>query len=105
MKSLGVDSGGKINTAYIERLNLTIRNSLARFVRRGMNCSKDIQIHSLAIDLFQAWYNFVKPHQCLRREINAGRKKWTQRTPAMVEGLADHILGLKELLTFRVPIQ
>jgi hypothetical protein len=46
MKSLGVDSGGKIN---IERLNLTIRNSLARFVRRGMNCSKDLQIHSHAL--------------------------------------------------------
>jgi hypothetical protein len=40
MESLGVDSGGKINTAYLERLNLTICNSLARFVRRGMNCSK-----------------------------------------------------------------
>jgi hypothetical protein len=105
MKSLGVDSGGKINTAYIERLNLTIRNSLARFVRRGMNCSKDLQIHSHAIDLFQAWYNFVKPHQSLRREINAGRRRWTQRTPAMAEGLTDHIWSLKELLTFRVPIQ
>jgi hypothetical protein len=105
MKSLGADSGGKINTAYIERLNLTIRNSLARFVRRGMNCSKDLLIHSHAIDFFQAWYNFVKPHQSLRREINAGRKRWTQRTPAMAEGLTDHVWSLKELLTFRVPIQ
>jgi len=50
-------------------------------------------------------YNFVKPHQSLRREINAGRKRWTQRTPAMAEGLTDHIWSLKELLTFRVPIQ
>lgn len=54
MKSLGIDSGGKINTAYIERLNLTIRNSLARFVRRGMNSSKNIRMHSHAIDFFQA---------------------------------------------------
>jgi IS1 family transposase len=105
MKSLGADSGGKINTAYIERLNLTIRNSLARFVRRGMNCSKDLLIHSHAIDFFQAWYNFVKPHQSLRREINVGRKRWTQRTPAMAEGLTDHVWSLRELLTFRVPIQ
>ena len=105
MKSLGADSGGKINTAYIERFNLTIRNSLARFVRRGMNCSKDLLIHSHAIDFFQAWYNFVKPHQSLRREINVGRKRWTQRTPAMAEGLTDHVWSLRELLTFRVPIQ
>ena len=107
MESLGVGSGGKINTAYIERLNLTIRNSLARFVRRGMNCSKDLQIHSHAIDFFQAWYNLVKPHQSLRIEINESesRKRWTQRTPAMAEGLTDHVWSLRELLTFRVPIQ
>jgi IS1 family transposase len=36
----GVNSGGKINTAYIEQLNLIIRNLLARFVRKGMNRSK-----------------------------------------------------------------
>ncbi len=52
MRPIGVDSGGKINTAYIERLNLTIRNSLARFVRRGINCSKYIRMHSYAIDFF-----------------------------------------------------
>ena len=105
MESLGVDSDGKINTAYIERLNLTIRNSLARFVRRGMNCSKDLRMHSQAIDFFQAWYNLVKPHQSLRLEVNEGRKRWAQRTPAMAEGLTDHVWTLKELLTFRVPIQ
>ncbi len=47
---LGADSGGRINTSYVERLNLSIRNSLARFIRRGMNCSKNIDIHSRAID-------------------------------------------------------
>ena len=35
------DSDGKINTSYVERLNLTIRNSLARFIRKTMNESKD----------------------------------------------------------------
>jgi len=105
MDSLGVGSSGRISTAYIERLNLTIRNSLARFVRRGMNCSKDLMMHSHAIDFFQAWYNFVKPHKSLRIEINEGRKRWKQHTPAMADGLTDHIWSLKELLTFRVPIQ
>ena len=31
------DSDGMINTLYMERLNLTIRNSLARFIRKTMN--------------------------------------------------------------------
>jgi hypothetical protein len=102
---LGADAGGKINTAYIERFNLTIRNSLARFIRRGMNSSKDLQMHSRAIDFFQAWYNFVKPHHSLRLEVNMVRKKRMQRTPAMAEGITDHVWSLKELLKFRVPIQ
>ena len=39
------DSDGKINTSYVERLNLTIRNSLARFVRRTMNeCGRKSKI-------------------------------------------------------------
>ena len=39
MRLLGGDADDKINTAYIERFNLTIRNSLASFIRRGMNSS------------------------------------------------------------------
>jgi IS1 family transposase len=105
MRLLGADSGGKINTSYIERFNLTIRNSLARFIRRGMNCSKNRQLHSHAVDFFQAWYNFVKPHLSLRLEVNLGRKRWMQRTPAMAEGVTDHVWSLKELLTVRVLIQ
>jgi hypothetical protein len=47
MKLLGADSEGSINTAYIERLNLTIRNSLARFVRKTMNYSKILKRHRM----------------------------------------------------------
>ncbi len=105
MELLGVNSGGSINTAYIERLNLTIRNSLARFVRKSMNCSKILKRHSNALDFFQAWYNFVKPHKSLRLEINQENKRWMQRTPAMAEGLTDHIWTIRELLDFRIPVQ
>ena len=105
LRLLGADSGARINTSYVERLNLSIRNSLARFIRRGMNCSKDLEIHSKVIDFFQAWYNFVKPHKSLRLELLMGNKKWMQRTPAMAEGLSDRIWSLSELLCFRVPVQ
>jgi hypothetical protein len=70
-----------------------------------MNCSKDLEIHSNAIDFFQAWYNFVKPHKNLRLEFTDGDRKWMQRTPAMAEGLTDYIWSLSELLGFRIPIQ
>ena len=105
LRLFGADSGGRINTAYIERINLTIRNSLARFIRKGMNFSKNAQMHSRAVDFFQAWYNFVKPHKSLRLMVNCGNKRWLQRTPAVAQKLTDHIWTLKELLTFRVPVQ
>lgn len=105
LRLLGADSGGRINTSYVERLNLSIRNSLARFVRRGMNCSKNLIIHSKALDFFQAWYNFIKPHKSLRFELKNENRRWVQRTPAMVEGLTDRIWSLGELLCFRIPVQ
>jgi hypothetical protein len=105
MSLLGADCGGTINTAYVERLNLTFRNSLARFIRRTMNFSKEMQMHVHAIDFFQAWYNLVKPHQSLRVRVDDGKRKWKQRTPLMAEGLTDHVWTLEELLTFKVPVQ
>lgn len=102
---LGADTDGKISTSYIERLNLTIRNSLARFIRKTMNFSKNWTRHSKIIDFLQAWYNFVKPHISLRVLQIDGNRKWKQRTPAMAKGLTDHIWKLGELLLFRVPVQ
>jgi len=105
LNSIHTDSNYKISTSYVEGLNRTIRNALARFIRRGMNFSKQMEMHVRALDFFQAWYNFVKPHESLRVEINQGNTRWKKRTPAMAEGLVDHIFTLEELLTFRVPVQ
>ncbi len=102
---LNVDSNGKISTSYIERFNLTVRNSLARFIRRTMNFSKKRKIHTKIVDFLQAWYNFVKPHKSLRVFQIDGNRKWKQRTPMMAEGLTDHIWKLEELLMFRIPVQ
>lgn len=77
-------------------------DSIRRFVRRGMNYSRDLQMHSNAIDFLQAWYNLVKPHQSLRLEFKKERRKSIQRTTAMAEGLTDHIWCLRELLTLKV---
>jgi hypothetical protein len=88
-----------------ERINPTIRTSLAGFIRKMMNFSKTMKMHQKTFDFFQAWYNFIKPHKSLRFKIDAGNRKWLRRTPAMAEGITDHIWSLKELLTFRVHVQ
>ena len=69
------------------------------------NFSKSALMHSRALDSFQAWYNFVKPHKSLLLMVNCGKKRWLQRTPAMAQKLTDHIWTLKKLLTFRVPVK
>lgn len=101
---LGANSDGYIGTSYAERINLTIRTSLARFIREGMNFSKKKRMHTKTLDLFQAWYNFVKPHDSLKIKINCGNRRWRYRTPAMAEKFTDHIWNLGELLGFRVPV-
>jgi hypothetical protein len=101
---LGVNSDGYIGTSYVERINLTIRTSLARFIRKTMNFSKTMKMHTKTLDLFQAWYNFIKPHDYLKLSIDSGNIKWFQRTPAMADGITDQIWSLKELFTFIVPV-
>ena len=92
---LGVNSDGYIGTSYVERINLTIRTSLARFIRKTMNFSKTMKMHTKALDLFQAWYNFIKPHKSLRLKVESGNRKWFKRTPEMAEVITDHICSLK----------
>jgi hypothetical protein len=57
--------------------------------------------------LFQAFYNFARPHMSLRlplpeQEPHASgliQPKWCHRTPGMAAGLTDHVWTFRELLT------
>ncbi|HHV24595.1 MAG TPA: hypothetical protein GXX65_08725 [Methanosarcina sp.] len=53
----------------VERINLTIRTSLARFIRKGIKFSKTMKMHQKTFDFFQAWYNFIKPHDSLKLNV------------------------------------
>lgn len=97
--------GQQINTAYVERDNLTSRQSNGRLVRKTLSHSKKSSFLRRHLALEDAVFNFVRPHQALRIALpqpTPGRK-WQQRTPAMAAGLTDHIWGLEELLSYRVP--
>ena len=98
--------GSQINTSYVERDNLTSRQSNGRLVRRTLSHSKKKEFLQRHIDLEDAFFNFVRPHSALQikmaRPGQHGRK-WKQRTPAMAAGLTDHIWSLEELLSHRLP--
>jgi len=95
----------QINTAYVERDNLTSRQSNGRLVRKTLSHSKKAYYLQHHLDLEDAVFNFVRPHLSLRvalpQPINS--RKWQQRTPAMAAGLTDHIWTLEELLSYRMP--
>ena len=103
--------GWTINTAFIERLNLDIRQRVAAVGRRvNTLCQGEKGLLDQLI-LFQTYHNFVLPHASLRQplrvaEATKGRgsaKVWRPCTPAMAAGLTDHVWSLREVLLFRVP--
>ncbi len=70
------EDSSKLNTSFIERLNLTIRQNSAYLSRRTIchaRCKERFEDH---LALIRCYYNFIRPHRALKfgPEI---------RTPAM----------------------
>ncbi len=90
-----------VNTAFIERNNGTDRNRNGRKVRKTWKTycfSKDWDVHGAVTCFTMYSYNFCWPVRTLRVQEEHGG--WSQRTPAMAAGLADHAWSLTEWLTF-----
>jgi hypothetical protein len=86
--------GSRLNTAYVERDNLTSRQSNGRLVRKTLSHSKRKEYLQFHIDFEDAVYNFVRPHSSLRRRLRRpgpNGRIWVARSPAMAAGLTDHI--------------
>lgn len=96
----------QVNTAFVERNNLSVRHYNRRLARKSQCYSKKRKLLEAQFQLFAGHYHFVKPHGGLRQRLPLpqGRRKYRKRTPAMAAGITDHIWDLKELLTFRVPV-
>ena len=101
--------GLKISTNLIERLNLTLRQSLAPLVRKGLGFCKNRELMRRRITFFQVFYNFSRSHQSLRVPLpekqrsfqGAIHTKWLSRTPGMAAGITDHVWSFRELLTVK----
>jgi IS1 family transposase len=103
--------GWQINTSFVERLNLTLRQRVVAIRRRSASPCKSGDGLSHQLVLFQVYHNFVLPHAALRQALaepiptngSGSAKVWRPCTPAMAAGLTDHVWTLKEVLMFRVP--
>ena len=102
-------SGLKINTSFVERMNLTLRHLVSRLRRKGLTFSKKRKYLVWHLQLAIAYYHFVRPHGALRQRLpeplptRGSPKLWAARTPAMAANITDHPWTIKELLSFRVP--
>jgi IS1 family transposase len=103
--------GWQINTSFVERLNLTIRQHVAAVGRRVSTLCKGEDGLRQQLTLYQIYYNFCLPHASVRQALpqpeptngTGSAKVWQPCTPAMAAGLTDHVWTLREVLLFRVP--
>ena len=92
------EDSSTLNTSFIERLNLTIRQSSAYLSRRTLSHARSTERLDEHLELLRCYYNFVRPHGTLKfgREI---------RTPAMQAGLTTRRLTFRDIfLATTIPL-
>ena len=99
---------GKINTSFVERANLTLRQCVSKLTRRtwGTACYASELVEHLYWWL--AYYHFARVHESLRIKLDPplprkGRQRpiqYRRLTPAMAAGLTAKRWSVMELLSY-----
>jgi hypothetical protein len=84
-----------INTAYVERMNGTLRQMDAHLKRKSRTFAKSFEYLKAKLHLVVAYYNFIRPHWTLSKNPD---HTYTPRTPAMAAGLAMQPWGIGFML-------
>jgi transposase InsO family protein len=90
----GLGHSGRLNTAFIERVNLSVRHGVAALARRTWATSQQAPQLLAHLEWWRAYYHFVRPHTALRVALvqpraRGGKRlahRYRQRTPAMAAG-------------------
>lgn len=102
---------GQLNTAFIERLNLTVRHGVAALACRTWATAKPAPQLMAYLHSGRAFYHFVRPHTSLRLVFVQPRERggklvaqrYRQRTPAMVAGRTNRRWTAREVLSYPLP--
>jgi IS1 family transposase len=111
LRRLGLS--GKLNTAFVERINLTVRQSVAALIRRSWSTMQKAPRLLLHLEWWRAYYHFVRPHESLQQALvhpldRGGKRvpqRYRQRTPAMAAGLTSRRWTVRDLLAWPLPPQ
>ncbi len=61
----GLALSGRLNTAFIERVNLTVRHGVAALARRTWATAQQAPQLLAHLEWWRAYYHFVRPHAAL----------------------------------------
>jgi hypothetical protein len=102
---------GRLNTAFIERVNLTVRHGIAALARRTWATAQQSPQLLANLEWWRAYYHFVRPHEALRVKLVQPRERggkrlaqrYRQRTPAMAAGRTAQRWTAREVLACPLP--
>jgi IS1 family transposase/transposase-like protein len=102
---------GRLNTAFIERINLTVRHGIAALARRTWATSQQAPQLLANLEWWRSYYHFVRPHESLRVALVQPRERGgkrlaqrnLQRTPAMAAGRTTRRWTAREVLSCPLP--
>jgi len=102
---------GRLNTAFIERVNLTVRHGVAALARRTWATAQQARRLLAHLEWWRAYYHFVRPHASLRVALVQPRERggkllaqrYRQRTPAMAAGKTNRKWTVREVLCSPLP--
>lgn len=89
-----------INTSFIERSNLTLRNHNRKLSRKTLCFAKQKQALEAQTNIVITYYNFSLPHRGLTLRDSIGKR--IKRTPAMAAKLIDRIWPMGEILAYPI---
>jgi IS1 family transposase/transposase-like protein len=107
----GLGLSGRLNTAFIERVNLTVRHGVAALARRTWATAQQSPQLLAHLEWWRAYYHFVRPHASLRVALVQPRERggkhlaqrYRQRTPAMAAGRTNRRWTVQEVLCYPLP--
>jgi IS1 family transposase len=102
---------GRLNTAFVERLNLTLRQGVAALARRTWATAQTAPALVAHLEWWRGYYHFVRVHGSVRvpltRPVERGgrrlARRYRQRTPAMAAGLTSRRWSVRDLLLMPLP--
>ena len=105
-------AAGTIQTAFVERLDLTVRHSVTALTSRTWGSAQSSGELMFHLEWWMACYHFARPHTSLGEPLaelrhcvgNRLHQRRHPRTPAQAIGVADHRWTIVELLRGAYPL-